>query len=150
MLNTTIARRVLATGAGAAMLSVGAFVAPAEAAPRQEGLVNVALVDTTVQVPIAVAANICGVAVNVLAAGSLQGPVDCDSDAEGEAIVVSPTDSGNARQNGLVNVYAENTTIQIPVAVAANVCGVAVNLLAGPNIQFPVDCTADGVSIANA
>ncbi|MEP6761269.1 MAG: hypothetical protein ABJA93_07875 [Sporichthyaceae bacterium] len=80
------------------------MAAPADAATRQNGLVNVALTDTTVQVPIAVAAN------------------------------VSATD----------------TVVQIPVGIAANVCGVAVSVLAGPNIQFPVTCTAKGVSIANA
>jgi hypothetical protein len=148
MLNTTLARRVLATGAGAAMLSVGAFVAPADAATRQDGLVNVALVDTTVQVPIAVAANVCGVAVNVLAAGSLQAPVNCTSDADGEAIVVSGSDSGNTRQSGLVNVYAENTTIQVPVAVAANVCGIAVNVLSGPTAQFPVNCETESGALS--
>ena len=141
--------RVLATGAGAAMLSVGAFAAPAEAAPRQSGLINVALVDTTVQVPIAVAANVCGVAVGVLSAALVQGPVDCEALGGAEATNVDSGDNGNARQRGLVNVYAEDTTVQIPVGIAANVCGVAVNALAGPLIQFPVDCTAEGVAIAD-
>ncbi len=45
---------------------------------------------------------------------------------------------------------ATDTVVQIPVGIAANVCGVAASVLAGPNIQFPVDCTAEGVSIANA
>jgi len=36
--------------------------------PRQNGLINVALIDTTDQVPVAVAANVRGVAVNVLSA----------------------------------------------------------------------------------
>jgi hypothetical protein len=150
MLNTTIARRVLATGAGAAMLSVGAFVAPADAATRQDGLVNVALTDTTVQVPVAVAADICGVAVNVLAAGSVQGPVDCEATGVTEATRAGNGGGDNTRQSGLINVSVTDTVVQIPIAIAANVCGVAVNLLAGPNIQFPVDCTAEGVSIANA
>jgi multisubunit Na+/H+ antiporter MnhB subunit len=150
MLNTTIARRVLATGAGAAMLSVGAFVAPADAATRQDGLVNVALTDTTIQVPVAVAANICGVAVNVLAAGSLQGPVDCDAAGVSQATRADHGGGDNTRQSGLINVSATDTVVQIPVGIAANVCGVAANVLAGPNIQFPVECTAEGVSIANA
>jgi hypothetical protein len=150
MLNTTIARRVLATGAGAAMLSVGAFAAPADAATRQEGLVNVALTDTTVQVPIAVAADVCGVAVNVLAGALAQGPVDCEALGGAEATNVDSGGNDNTRQSGLVNVSATDTTVQIPVGVAANVCGVAVNLLAGPTAQLPVECTADGVAIANA
>jgi len=150
MLNTTIARRVLATGAGAAMLSVGAFAAPADAATRQNGLVNVALTDTTVQVPISVAANVCGVAVGVLSSALVQGPVDCEALGGAEATNVDNGGNDNTRQEGLVNVSATDTVVQIPVGIAANVCGVAASVLAGPNIQFPVDCTAEGVSIANA
>jgi len=143
-------RRVLAVGAGAAMLSVAALATPAQAAPRQEGLINVALTDTTVQVPVAVAANVCGVAVGVLSGALVQGPVDCEALGGSEAVFVDDGDDGNTRQEGLVNVAAEDTTVQVPVGIAANVCGVAVNLLAGPNIQFPVDCTAEGVAIADA
>ena len=150
MLNTTIARRVLATGAGAAMLSVGAFAAPADAATRQNGLVNVALTDTTVQVPISVAANVCGVAVGVLSSALVQGPVDCEALGGAEATNVDNGGNDNTNQQGLVNVSATDTVVQVPVGIAANVCGVAASVLAGPNIQFPVDCTAEGVSIANA
>ena len=150
MLNTTIARRVLAAGAGAAMLSVGAFAAPADAATRQNGLINVALTDTTVQVPVSVAANVCGVAVGVLSSALVQGPVDCEALGGAEATNVDNGGNDNTNQQGLVNVSATDTVVQIPVGIAANVCGVAANVLAGPNIQFPVDCTAEGVSIANA
>ena len=148
--NTTITRRVLATGAGAAMLSFGAFAAPADAATRQNGLINVALTDTTVQVPVAVAANVCGVGVGVLSAALVQGPVDCDALGGAEAVTVDNGGNDNTRQEGLVNVSATDTTVQVPVGIAANICGVAASVLAGPNIQFPVDCTAEGVSIANA
>lgn len=62
---------LLATGA----LSAGALAAPAAAQPVVTGgLVNVTIVDAvdigdvTVQLPIAVAANVCDVDVNVLAA----------------------------------------------------------------------------------
>jgi hypothetical protein len=150
MLNTTIARRVLATGAGAAMLSVGAFAAPADAATRQSGLINVALTDTTVQVPVSGAANVCGVAVGVLSSALVQGPVDCEALGGAEATTVDNGGNDNTTQRGLVNVSATDTTVQIPIGIAANVCGVAASVLAGPNIQFPVDCTAEGVSIANA
>ena len=150
MLNTTITRRVLATGAGAAMLSFGAFATPADAATRQNGLINVALTDTTVQVPISVAANICGVAVGVLAPALAQGPVDCEALGGSEATFVDNGGNDNTTQRGLVNVSATDTTVQIPVGIAANVCGVAIGVLAGPVIQFPVECTAEGVSIANA
>ncbi len=45
----------------------GAFAAPAMAQNQQEGLVNVALEDVTIQVPVAVAANLCDVNVAILA-----------------------------------------------------------------------------------
>ena len=109
-----------------------------------------ALTDTTIQVPVAVAANICGVAVNVLAAGSLQGPVDCDAEGVTQATRADNGGGDNTRQSGLINVSATDTVVQIPIAVAANVCGVAVNVLAGPNVQFPVECTADGVAVIAA
>jgi hypothetical protein len=150
MLNTTIARRVLGTGAGAAMLCFGAFAAPAGAATHQDGLINVALTDTTVQVPIAVAADVCGVAVGVLSTALVQGPVDCTALGGSDATVTDSGGNDNTRQSGLVNVSATNTTVQVPVGIAANICGVAVNVLSGPNIQFPVECTAEGVAIANA
>ena len=151
MLNTTIARRVLATGASAALLSVGAFAAPADAATRQNGLINLSLTDTTVQVPIAVAANICGVGVGILSAALVQGPVDCDALGGAEATSVdNGGDNGNTTQNGLVNVSATDTVVQIPVGIAANVCGVAASVLAGPHLAGPVECTAEGVAIADA
>ena len=77
-------KRILAT-----VLAVGAFSAaaasPASAAPvTTGGFVNITVVDAVdlqnvnVQVPIGVAANVCGVSVAVIgAAGS--GPFDCTS-----------------------------------------------------------------------
>jgi 2-keto-4-pentenoate hydratase len=70
---------VLATAA----VSLGLVAGPAAAQPRQEGLVNVNITDVltnnevAVQIPIGVAANVCGVQANVLAQGGLQEPVDC-------------------------------------------------------------------------
>src|SRR3712207_6077970 len=65
-------RRATVAFTSAAALSLGgvALATPASAAPNnatQTGLVNLALQDTTVQVPVALAANICGVGVNILA-----------------------------------------------------------------------------------
>ncbi len=60
------ARAIALTGA-TGLLSVAVMGAPASADTRQDGLVNLALTNTTVQVPVSVAANVCGVAVNVLA-----------------------------------------------------------------------------------
>jgi hypothetical protein len=45
----------------------------------QQGLVNVAITGNTVQVPIGIAANICGVQANVLASGTFGGNAVCSS-----------------------------------------------------------------------
>jgi hypothetical protein len=57
-------RRILAVLSVAALMMV-AMVAPALA--QQSGLVNVQIGDVTVAVPVAVAANICGIDANVIA-----------------------------------------------------------------------------------
>ena len=61
-----------------AAVSCLAGVSAASAQPHQSGLVNVAVVDNTVQIPIGVAANVCGVSVAVLAEDLAGGPVTCD------------------------------------------------------------------------
>ncbi|MDQ3320569.1 MAG: hypothetical protein M3515_10150 [Actinomycetota bacterium] len=51
-------------------------------------------------------------------------------------------------KGGLVNVIVTDVlndaqvNVQIPIGVAANVCGVQANVLAQGGIQEPVDCTA--------
>jgi hypothetical protein len=132
-------RTILAAFAAAALMLTAA--APAAAQPRQEGLVNVYASDTTVQIPIAIAANVCGVAVNVLAQAENFGDVDCT--AEGVSLAENEGGNGQApRQSGLVNVALVGTTVQVPVSVAANVCGVAVNVLATAGNFGDVDCDA--------
>jgi hypothetical protein len=138
-------RRILVMTALALTLVLGA-AQPASAQDsnrtRQQGLVNVAATDTTVQVPIGVAANVCGVAVNVLSRAANLGDVDCTAD--GVALAENDSDNGNnrTRQNGLINVALTDTTVQVPVAVAANVCGVAVNVLAAAGNFGDVSCDA--------
>jgi hypothetical protein len=73
-----------ATFAGALALPMAM---PADAAPViTGGLVNVTVVDVlsgnqvTAQVPVSVAANVCGVPVSVLAQDLRNGPVDCSND----------------------------------------------------------------------
>jgi hypothetical protein len=80
-------RRTAATLASVAALGIGgvALAAPASAEPVVTGgLVNITVVDVlnnvdvNVQVPIGVAANVCGVNAAVLAAlPPASGPVDC-------------------------------------------------------------------------
>ena len=83
------------------MLTV--FLAAAPALAQQAGLVNVSLtkvnteiakninvdvsqIPVTVQVPIDVAANVCGVAVNVLSSQAQQGTASCDAKTTNEAL----------------------------------------------------------------
>jgi hypothetical protein len=128
------------------LLAAGALVgSPAHA--QQEGLVNLNIDDVTVQIPLSVAANICGVAVDVLASGIVQAPVDCQAGT----IALADDDDGSAEppeQNGLINVNITNVDVQVPIDVAANVCGVSINALSGLLLQGPVDCTAFGRSAA--
>jgi hypothetical protein len=97
----------------------------------QEGLVNVNLEDNTILVPIAVAANVCDVTVAVLASQLEDGPATCDALATSDATVTEPANnSRQTRQNGLVNVAVTDLILQVPVAVAANICDVDVVVLA--------------------
>jgi hypothetical protein len=81
-------RSLLAVPFAVAALTLGAVV-PASA-QQQEGLINVNVSDVdvgviaNVQVPVAIAANVCGVAVNVLAR-QLPGDVECDAEAQSAA-----------------------------------------------------------------
>jgi hypothetical protein len=68
------------------ILAAGIAVPSASAQPViTGGLVNVTITDVlshdqiSVQVPIGVAANVCGVQANVLAQGGIQEPVNCTS-----------------------------------------------------------------------
>jgi hypothetical protein len=132
-------RYAIAVAFTSALMVVSA--APAGAQPVQEGLVNVYADNTTVQIPIAVAANVCGVAVNLLANPAFQDEVVCT--AEGVSIAQDEGGSGQRpRQSGLINVALVDTTVQVPVTVAANICGVAVNVLAQNVVQGAVDCEA--------
>jgi len=75
-----LAAGVFASG----LLAVGVAAPTASAQPViTGGLVNVTVTDVlsndqiNVQVPVGVAANVCGVQANVLAQGGIQEPIDC-------------------------------------------------------------------------
>lgn len=113
------------------------------AGAQQEGLVNVNIDDVTVQIPIAAAANICDVSVLVLAQQLLAGSTDCQSGA----ISLADDSDGSGDdvdQDGLVNVNITNVDAQVPITIAANVCGVAVDVLSAALLRGPVDCSANG------
>ena len=78
-------RRIL-TLISVTALMVALTAMPAMAQPLfTGGLVNITITDVlnnnevAVQVPIGVAANVCGVQANLLATGNVQQPVDCTS-----------------------------------------------------------------------
>jgi hypothetical protein len=140
-------KNLLVSGAGVA-LSLGLMAAPAQAI-MQDGLVNVAADDVNVQVPISVAATLCGVGVNVLATATNTGDIDCTT--EGVAIAERGSSDGSGgpvRQRGLVNVALTDVNIQVPVVVAASVCGVAVGVLADATNVGDVVCETEGVALA--
>jgi hypothetical protein len=86
-------KRVIAVAGSAVALAAGPLAAPASAAPViTGGLVNVTIVDaididrTTVQLPVAVAANVCDVDVAVLlAAIEDTGSANCNAEAGSRA-----------------------------------------------------------------
>jgi hypothetical protein len=119
-------KRIAALAATVAI--TGALASPAMAQNQQEGLVNVALEDVTVQVPVAVAANLCDINVAVLAELEDEARM-CTATADAAA-TSGPNSNGNTRQEGLVNVLVDDVVVQVPVAVAANVCDVNVAILA--------------------
>jgi hypothetical protein len=128
-----------------------AGLAPATAANNRAGdsLVNVQVGDITVLVPVSVAANLCDIDVNVLSDQVESGDTTCDATAES---IATPGDgsegSRNIGGNSLVNVQIGDITALIPIAVAANVCDVAVNVLAR---QLGTgEATCDAVSTSTA
>ena len=138
MLRTTRARLTALAATGAMAFGVAA---PADAA-TQNGLVNVDLSGNTVQVPVAVAANICGVQANVLAAGNFGGNAQCESASRSDANDGGNGGGGETNQDGLINVAITDNTVQIPIGIAANVCGVQANVLAANNFGGNAVCEA--------
>lgn len=130
------------------ILAVGVAAAPASAQTQQRGLVNVAVVDNTVQIPIGVAANVCEVQVGVLASALQQGPTPCTAVAGATATAPAPGPDGTTRQNGLVNLAVTDNTIQVPVGIAANICGVQAGILATQLRQGTAECDALGNATA--
>jgi hypothetical protein len=122
--------------------------ASAAGAQNQSGLVNVAVVNNTVQIPIGVAANVCGVAVNILSTATSTSPVDCTAVSGATATSTGNGGSGGGNQQGLVNLYVADNTVQVPIGIAANICGVAANVLAEGASTGSATCNALGNATA--
>ena len=128
-----------------------AGTAPAQTT-NQTGLINVSLTNTTVQVPVSIAANICGVNVGALATLISSGSTTCNATSSSDAVVPltigTPPSTATTNQTGLVNVSLTNTTIQVPIAAAVNLCGLNVAILAVLESTGPASCTATSNSHA--
>jgi hypothetical protein len=109
-----------------------AMVAPAAAQNRAgDSLVNVQISDVTIAVPIAIAANLCDIDVNVLATQTDVGRTTCTADATSIATPgTGGGHGGNRAGDSLVNVQVSDLTVLLPVGIAANVCDVNANVLA--------------------
>ena len=132
---------ILAAIAAAAIGLAG--VSSASAQTQQSGLVNVAVTNNTVQIPIGVAANVCQVSVDVLAQATSTSPANCTA-VSGATAFSSPSGGGGGgtNQQGLVNLDVSNNTIQVPIAIGADLCGIAVNVLAQNTTTGTANCTA--------
>jgi len=141
-----MSKLLIACVATTAGLAAGA--APASAQTNQEGLVNVAIEDVVVQVPVSIAANVCDL--NVVALGELQDAGSaCVATADSAASAGASQGGGPTTQEGLVNVLIDDVVVQVPVAVAANICDVNVVIL-GTLLDESSACVAAADSDAHA
>ena len=135
--------RKFSTALALACVMALATATGAMAQTSQSGLVNINVEDNVVQVPIAIAANICDVTVAVLATDLDDGTATCKALAASGATVTPREPGGATRQDGLINVNLSNNTVQIPIAAAANVCDVDVLVLATAILLHDAtECTA--------
>ena len=136
-----------------AVLAAG-LAAPASAQHQAgDSLVNVQIGDITALVPIGVAANLCDVNANILAQQERAGGARCEATATSTATPGPGNDNnggggGHQAGNSLVNVQIGDVTIALPIAIAANICDVNVNVLAQQLREGGAQCDADADSSA--
>lgn len=149
---TSARKRIAAIVATGSLTLVLAAAAPAMGAQNHAGnsLVNVQVGDVTVQLPVAVAANICDVNVNVLAQQGKAGSPTCTADATSSADAGRDIGSGSSNTAGdsLVNVQLGDVIAQLPIGVAANVCDVNANVLAAQAKLGQAACQATATPTA--
>ena len=118
-----------------ATAAVAVALVPAASAQTQTGLVNVAVGDVTVQLPVALAANLCDVNVAVLVGQFVDaGDAQCDARADADGMILNGGNRGNGggpNQVGLVNVAIGDITVQAPIGIAVNICDVNAAILVG-------------------
>lgn len=141
-----------ATGSAEAITATESGPPAAPAPVDQEGLVNLNLTGVTIQLPIALAANVCDVEVAVLVSELSDGSAPCDASSESGAIVATE-DGGPVEQDGLVNVNITDLVVQAPISIAANVCDVTVAVLTSTLADAASPCdaaaTADAITPAD-
>jgi hypothetical protein len=151
----SVAAVVTTVGVGAAVNASGSDPAtPAPTEPvTQEGLVNLNLTGVTAQLPIALAANLCDVTVDVLVSELSDGSSPCNASSNANAVVTTE-DGGPVAQEGLVNVNVNVTdvVVQAPISIAANVCDVTVAVLVSrlEDAASPCDAAATAEAITPA
>jgi hypothetical protein len=144
---------VAAATAAAAFGAVGVAGAAVAARPstqppvEQEGLVNLNLTGVTVQLPIALAANLCDVEVAALVSELEDGSAPCNASSNSDAAVTTE-DGGPVAQDGLVNVNVSDVVVQAPISVVANVCDVTVAVLVSRLVDGASPCDATGTADA--
>lgn len=127
-------RRLFMAAIVAATLAAGAASPAAAQNQNQIGLVNVAIGDVVLQVPVAVAANICDMNVGILVGDIRDGGDATCTAVSGSQATVTPAGPGggpNQNQVGLVNVAIGDVTVQVPIAAAVNLCDVNLAVLVG-------------------
>jgi hypothetical protein len=138
----------LAVGVGGVALAETSGPATTPTEPvTQEGLVNLNLTGVTVQLPIALAANLCDVEVAVLVDELSDGSAPCNASSNSDAVVATQ-DGGPVAQEGLVNVNVTDVVVQAPISVAANVCDVTVGVLVSRLQDGASPCDATGTADA--
>ncbi len=154
MKGTDMNRKTVSTGiVGSALLAL-ALINPVAAAPGNQAgdtLVNVQISDVTILVPVAIAANLCDINVNVLADQVDGGDTECTATAESIATPGSNGgngSNGNQAGNSLVNVQITDITVLVPIALAANLCDVNVNVLAQQLRLGEATCDASALAVA--
>jgi hypothetical protein len=150
MCSSSVLRRTLLAAVSSSVIAAGVAALPASAqTTQQSGLVNVALTGNTVQVPVAVAADICGVQANVIASNNFGGNAVCTSASHATA-TGGGGGGGTTTQQGLVNVALTGNTIQVPIGVAADVCGVQANIIAAGTFGGNALCSSVSQPAAQA
>lgn len=150
-------RKTLAGGLLGSLVLTLAMAGGVLAAPggnqADDSLINIQVDDVTVLVPVAVAANLCDINVNLLAAQVDAGRTTCTATAESQA---SPGwNSGNGGNGGnragdtLINVQISDVLVAVPIALALNICDADVNVLALQFAAGRTTCTATASSMAD-